>query len=114
MAQAEVAVIARRRQFTLEQKQAYLDEGERSTLAAVSRRHGISRSLLQRWKETIGSVPRTDTPFVKLLSGPTESSTSGVHGPGSVFLHVDASIVIELPATADPQQIAALVLALRR
>ncbi len=111
MAAVEVAVIARRRRFSFEQKLQFLEEAERTSMAAVARRHGLARSLLQRWKEKMLPVVTrgASQPFVRLTPAPEVAEQAA-----AIYLHVDAAIVIELPASADPQQIAALVFALRR
>lgn len=56
-----ISVVARRRRWTLEQKLALVDEVLRpgSSVAAVSDRHGMSRSLLFEWRRQVreGTMP---------------------------------------------------------
>ncbi len=81
-------------------------------MAAVARHHGIARSLLQRWKILEIEPARLVDPFVRLL--PSREVGEGAAVAGSIFVHVDGAIVIELPPSSDPGQIAGLVGALRR
>ena len=111
MTSPEVTVIARRRRFSLERKQQILAEAERTSMAAVARQHGISRSLLQRWKLN-GVQAGSHQDFVRLL--PAGEAGGPAPATGSIFVHVDAAIVVELPASSDPTLVASLVGALRR
>ena len=77
MASAEVTVIPRRRRFSHDQKMRFLDEAARTSMAAVARRHGIARSLLQRWKDMMIKEQASEPPaFVRLLPEAAESSPS--------------------------------------
>jgi transposase len=50
-----ISVVARRRQWTLEQKLALVEEVSRpgASVAAVADRHGMSRSLLFEWRRQV-------------------------------------------------------------
>jgi transposase-like protein len=108
LATAEVTLVARRRRFTREQKRQLLAEVARTSMADVARRHDIARSQLQRWKST---EEATGTPFARLL--PAAPELSAPAEDSRLFIHIDP-VIVELPATASPEQIAALVHALRR
>lgn len=112
MATAEVALITRRRRFTLDQKRQLLAEAECTSMTEVARRHGIARTLLQKWKLTLGeplALPDVSG-FARLVpAAPVGDEPSEPR----IFVHVD-SVVVELPATSAPEQVAALVFALKR
>jgi transposase len=56
-----ISMVARRRQWTLEQKLALVEEVSRpgASVAAVADRHGMSRSLLFEWRRQVreGTMP---------------------------------------------------------
>jgi transposase-like protein len=106
-------VIARRRRFSLEQKQLILAEADQTSVAATARRHGVARSLLQRWKMMGIESSAGRSTFVRLLPTRSADDAAPSAAPASIYIHVDQSLIIELPATVDPQQVAALVTALK-
>jgi transposase len=82
------AVVAEtRRRWSLSEKQAILAEAETASASAVARRHGISASLVFRWRRELrGSpAPGPEAGFVPLLLPKPAEPASEAAASGGVI-----------------------------
>ena len=101
----DVTLIAGRRRFSDEQKRHFLEEAERTSLSEVARRYDISRSLIQKWKDKTSVTPRSERHGFVRLQSEGESRAP-------IYLHIDSRIIVELPSSVTPRDVALLVSAL--
>jgi transposase len=105
-------VAGTRRSWSREEKRAIVDEAERSpTVSAVARRHGLTPSLVFRWRrefwdETRAAALPAEPTFVPIAlpapAGPAAEERSPSISPGVIEIELAGGHRVRADAMVDP------------